>query len=51
MIGRAVERPDRRLFALGSTAVFLVLLVVLGKLNERVARELQGKIDSLDKAR
>jgi len=51
MIGRAIERPERRLFALGSTVVFLVLFVVLGKLNVRVARTLQRKIDSLDAAR
>jgi len=31
--------------------VFLVLFVVLGKLNVRVARTLQRKIDSLDAAR
>jgi hypothetical protein len=51
MIGRAIERPDRRLFTLGSTMVFLVLLIVLGKLNERIARRLQGRIEDLDRAR
>ena len=51
MIGRAIERPDRRLFALGSTILFLVLLIVLGKLNERVGRRLQGRIEDLDRAR
>ena len=51
MIGRAIERPDRRLFALGATVVFLVLLIVLGKLNAGVARRLQQRIDGLDQAR
>lgn len=51
MIGRAIERPDRRLFALGSTTVFLGLLIVLGKLNTRIARRLQGRIDNLDRVR
>ena len=51
MIGRAIERPDRRLFALGSTMVFVILLVVLGRMNERVAERLQRRIDGLDQAR
>jgi hypothetical protein len=51
MIGRAIERPERRLLALGATAVFVVTYVVIGKLNERGARLLQEWIDSLDRAR
>ena len=34
MIGRAIERPEPRLLALGATAVFVVTYVVIGKLNE-----------------
>ena len=51
MIGAAIERPDRRLFALGSSVVFIVLFILVGKLNERGARKLQRIIDGLDQAR
>jgi len=50
-LGGAIERPERRLFALGATAVFVVTYVVIGKLNERGARILQQWIDGLDRAR
>jgi hypothetical protein len=48
MIGRAIERPDRRLFALGSSVVFVVLFFVLGRMNEKIGRKLQRTIESLD---
>ena len=51
LIGRAIERPDRWLRALGVAAVFAATLIIIGKLNERVARRLQQRIDSLDQAR
>ena len=51
IIGRAIERPDRRLLALGVTATFVVTFTLVGKLNEYGARKLQRAIDALDKAR
>jgi hypothetical protein len=51
LIGRAIERPDRWLRALGAAAVFVATFVMIGKLNERVARKLQGRIDDVDQAR
>lgn len=51
IIGRAIERPDRRLLALGVTAVFVVTFTLVGRLNQSGARKLQRAIDALDKAR
>ncbi len=51
IIGRAIERPDRRLLALGVTAAFVVTFTLVGKLNEYGARKLQRAIEALDKAR
>ena len=51
LIGRAIERPDRWLRALGVAAVFAATFIIVGKLNERVARKLQRRIDDLDQAR
>lgn len=51
LIGRAVERPDRRVLALVMSVVFVLGAVVVGKLNERGARRLQRIIDGLDQAR
>ena len=51
IIGRAIERPDRRLLALGVTAAFVVSFTLVGKLNEYGARKLQRAIDALDQAR
>ncbi len=50
IIGRAIERPDRRLLALGVAVTFVVTFTLVGKLNERGARRLQGRIDDLDRA-
>ena len=51
LIGRVIERPDRRLLALGVAAVFVVSFTLVGKLNEYGARKLQRAIDALDQAR
>lgn len=51
IIGRAIERPDRRLLALGVAVAFVVTFTLVGKLNERGARKLQQRIDGLDQAR
>jgi hypothetical protein len=51
LIGRAIERPDRWLRALGMAAVFVATFIIVGKLNERVARRLQGRLDDIDRAR
>jgi hypothetical protein len=51
IIGRAIERPDRRLLALGVAAAFVVSFTLIGKLNARAARKLQAVIDGLDRTR
>ncbi len=51
IIGGAIERPDRRLLALGVAAAFVVGFTLIGKLNANAARKLQRVIDGLDQAR
>ena len=51
IVGRAIERPDRRLLALGVAVFVAATFFGIGKLNERVARKLQRRIDTLDQAR
>ena len=51
IVGRAIERPDRWLLALGMAVFVGATFFGIGKLNERVARKLQRKIDGLDQAR
>ena len=51
LIGRAVEHPERKWLALGVAIAFVVTGLILGKLNQRVARRVQGRIDELDRAR
>jgi hypothetical protein len=51
LIGRLIERPDRWLRVLGGAAVFAATFIIIGKLNARVSRKLQGRIDDLDRAR
>jgi hypothetical protein len=47
LIGRAIERPERRLTALGVAVAFVGAFVLIGMLNWRVARKLQRRIDRL----
>ena len=51
IVGRAIERPDRRLLSLGAAVFVAGTFFGIGKLNEHVARKLQRKIDGLDQAR
>jgi hypothetical protein len=51
LIGRAVEHPDRRWLALGVAVAFIVTGAILGTLNHRIARRVQGRIDDLDRGR
>jgi len=51
LIGRVVEHPERKWLTLGVALGFVATVVILGKLNERVARRVQGRIDDLDRAR
>ena len=51
LIGRAIERADRRWPALLVAIVFVVTFVAIGRLNERGARKLQRVIDGLDQAK
>ena len=51
LFGRAIERPDRRWAAFGVAVAIVVMCIIVGKLNGRVARRLQQRIDGLDQAR
>jgi hypothetical protein len=51
LVGRVIERPDRRWLALGVAVAFSIMGVILGRLNARIAGKLQGRIDDIDSAR
>ena len=51
LIGRALERPDRRLFVALAAAVVSVVFVGVAWLNSRAARAVQQEIDELVKVR
>ncbi len=48
LIGRAIERPDRRVLAVVVAAAAALSYYAIGKLNERAAHKIQRIIDGLD---
>jgi len=50
-IGRAIERPDRRVLGAVGAVVFAATFVGVGLLNAWGARKIQRAIDTLDQAR
>jgi hypothetical protein len=51
IVGRALEQPDRLAAALGAAMFLAVIFVAIGRLNQRVARKLQRRLEELDALR